>query len=92
MADRRNSSAVISSQGGISTFSNAPNNQEGTGSGQCSPKGGDDHHRDESGMESDSLTYRGIYLPTLTNRFSDKKLETAYQRYACRQVGIVIEL
>ena len=34
-----------------------------------------------------SLTYRGIYLPTLTNRFKERKLETAYQRYACRQVG-----
>lgn len=33
-----------------------------------------------------SLTYRGIYLPTLTNRFKERKLETAYQRYACRQV------
>lgn len=30
--------------------------------------------------------YRGIYLPTLSNRFKEKKLETAYQRYACRQV------
>jgi hypothetical protein len=45
-----------------------------------------DDQEEESTVESDALTYRGIYLPTLTNRFNDKKLETAYQRYACRQV------
>jgi len=50
-------------------------------------KGDDeDGGEEESSVEGDALTYRGIYLPTLTNRFNDKKLETAYQRYACRQV------
>jgi len=42
--------------------------------------------KDEDDGERDATTYRGIYLPTLTNRFKEKKLETAYQRYACRQV------
>lgn len=47
----------------------------------------DDPDEDPS-SQSDAITYRGIYLPTLTNRFRDKKLETAYQRYACRQVSL----
>lgn len=50
-------------------------------------KGSDDDPEEDPNSESDAITYRGIYLPTLTNRFRDKKLETAYQRYACRQVG-----
>lgn len=50
-------------------------------------KGADEDPDEDSNSECDALTYRGIYLPTLTNRFRDKKLETAYQRYACRQVG-----
>lgn len=54
--------------------------------GQGLPKVDGDDQGEESGMDNEVFTYRGIYLPTLTSRFSDKKLETAYQRYACRQV------
>ncbi|CAG7815965.1 unnamed protein product, partial [Allacma fusca] len=39
----------------------------------------------ENENDEDVSVYRGIYLPTLTNRFKCKKLELAYQRYACRQ-------
>ena len=47
-------------------------------------------NKDDEDGERDATTYHGIYLPTLTNRFKEKKLETAYQRYACRQVIIKI--
>lgn len=50
-------------------------------------KSADEDQDDDTNSECDAITYRGIYLPTLTNRFGDKKLETAYQRYACRQVS-----
>lgn len=53
-------------------------------------KGTDEDQDDDTNSECDAITYRGIYLPTLTNRFGDKKLETAYQRYACRQVSKII--
>lgn len=45
----------------------------------------DDRERERDKDLEDVITYRGIYLPTLTNRFKEKRLETAYQRYACRQ-------
>lgn len=86
-ADHRRNSTMPSTQD-ASAIPPAENAGGGGGSGQGSPKTNPDRGGDESGMESDTLTYRGIYLPTLTNRFSDKKLETAYERYACRQVKI----
>ncbi|XP_035711025.1 uncharacterized protein LOC110854056 isoform X2 [Folsomia candida] len=84
-ADHRRNSTMPSTQD-ASAIPPAENAGGGGGSGQGSPKTNPDRGGDESGMESDTLTYRGIYLPTLTNRFSDKKLETAYERYACRQL------
>ena len=42
--------------------------------------------------DGDVSVYRGIYLPTFTNRFKCKKVEMAYQRYACRQVGALLSL
>ena len=40
--------------------------------------------------DGDVSVYRGIYLPTFTNRFKCKKVEMAYQRYACRQVSVAL--
>ncbi|KAG8238917.1 hypothetical protein J437_LFUL000754, partial [Ladona fulva] len=45
---------------------------------------------DEGGFESSlvfkrGMVYRGIYFPSLTNSFRERRLEMAYQRYSYRQ-------
>ncbi|XP_046393451.1 adenylate cyclase type 8-like isoform X2 [Ischnura elegans] len=49
-----------------------------------------DETEDELGFESSlvfkrGMVYRGIYFPSLTNSFREKRLEMAYQRYSHRQ-------
>ena len=58
------------------------------GESQDATKSTSDAQTHEEGLDSEAPTYKGIYLPMLTNRFNDKKLEAAYQRYACRQVRL----
>jgi len=64
----------------------AGDNEQTDGTDPLKDKDEEETAEDQSAPECDAITYKGIYLPTLTNRFKDKKLETAYQRYACRQV------
>ncbi|CAL8110129.1 unnamed protein product [Orchesella dallaii] len=85
------SSGVISTGVGTRNGSGPgdPSSTDAKGSILCPTlakgKSTDEDGEEDPNSECDAITYRGIYLPTLTNRFGDKKLETAYQRYACRQ-------
>ncbi|XP_071455544.1 adenylate cyclase type 8 [Hetaerina americana] len=76
--------------GGEGTEGAKPNGAGAPAEGAKVEGGALEETEDEMGFESSlvfkrGMVYRGIYFPSLTNSFREKRLEMAYQRYSHRQ-------